>query len=85
MLYPGRTRFYLAFMLTEDPRARALRLAAEAIKICDEAGFDIAATYLQHGHDLIAGAEQRVRQDRWSWGLDEPEVPHADDAATGND
>lgn len=72
-------------MSNEDARARALRLAAEAIEICDEAGLDIAATYLQHGHDLIAQTPGRVRQDRWIWGSDEPQVPHADDSAAGND
>lgn len=72
-------------MSNEDARARALRLAAEAIEICDEAGLDIAATYLQHGHDLIAQAPRRVRQDRWIWGLDESQIPHADDPAASND
>jgi len=66
-------------MSNEDPRARALRLAAEAIEICDAAGFSVAATYLQHGHDLIAAGPPRVRQNRWAWNSDEPQVPHADD------
>ncbi len=72
-------------MSNEDPRARALRLAAEAIELCDEAGFSVAATYLQHGHDLIAEAAPRVRQIRWAWGSDEPQVPHADDTAPRHD
>ncbi|WP_137862377.1 MULTISPECIES: hypothetical protein [unclassified Sphingomonas] len=72
-------------MSNEDARARARRLAAEAIEICDKAGFDIAATYLQHGHDLIAQPPQRVRQGRWVWRSDEPEIPHADDPAAAND
>jgi hypothetical protein len=58
-----------------------MRLAREAIALCDEAGLLVAAAYLQHGHDLIPGVAQRVRQDRLPWGLDEPLIAHADDDA----
>ncbi len=51
---------------------RAKALAAEAIALCDELGYDLPAAHLQMGLDMLpkSGAGANVlREERAPWGL----------------
>lgn len=49
---------------------RAKALAAEAIALCDELGFDLPAAHLQMGLDMLPQANPNVvREERAPWGL----------------
>ena len=49
---------------------RAKALAAEAIALCDELGFDLPAAHLQMGLDMLPQASSNVlREERAPWGL----------------
>ena len=51
---------------------RAKALAAEAIALCDELGFDLPAAHLQMGLDMLpqSNASANVlREERAPWGL----------------
>jgi hypothetical protein len=48
---------------------RAKALAAEAIALCDELGFDLPAAHLQMGLDMLPHAANAVREDRAPWGI----------------
>lgn len=49
---------------------RAKALAAEAIALCDEMGYDLPAAHLQMGLDLLPKTSPAVlREERAPWGL----------------
>lgn len=49
---------------------RAKALAAEAIALCDELGFDLPAAHLQMGLDMLPKSGLTVlREERAPWGL----------------
>lgn len=49
---------------------RAKALAAEAIALCDELGYDLPAAHLQMGLDMLPKSGPAVlREERAPWGL----------------